>query len=460
VLEDLQRVRLSKDELEKYGLRAGDILVNRVNSADLVGKACIIPNDLGDLSFESKNIRLRLYPEVVPQFVNQLLRTLEIRHFFTYGCKQTTGMASIDQDRVGSVRVPLPPLAEQRRIVAKIEALQERGRRAREALTEVGLLLEQFRQSVLAAAFHGDLTTDWRAAHPNVEPASELLHRIRAERRRHWEQAELAKYEAKDQKPPKNWQDKYEEPEPVDDTGLPELPEGWEWSNFGEVSLIDGGLTKHEAKRSKATTFVPLISVAAVQHGYIDSTQVSKIGLLATDGDKGKLEKDDLLIVEGNGSLDHIGRAALWDGSIDNARHQNHLIRVRPVLLDPRFCLHWLGSPRGRTNLVAEATSAAGLYNLSLGKVGRVHIPIPPLDEQMEIIKQLDAARTALRSVFALQRTIINDLDQLDRSILAKAFRGELVSQDPNDEPVSALLARIREQRTQQVRYREAQGCP
>ena len=117
--------------------------------------------------------------------------------------------------------------AEQRRIVAKIETLQERSRRVREALSEVEPLLEQFRQSVLAAAFRGDLTAGWRAAHPKVEPARELLYRIRTERRRHWEQTELAKYEAKDQKPPKNWQDKYEEPEPIDDSDLPELPAGW-----------------------------------------------------------------------------------------------------------------------------------------------------------------------------------------------------------------------------------------
>ncbi len=82
--------------------------------------------------------------------------------------------------------------------------MQERTRRAREALAEVGPLLEEFRQSVLAAAFRGDLTADWRAAHPNVEPASELLARIRAERRRRWEEAELAKYEAAGKKPPKN----------------------------------------------------------------------------------------------------------------------------------------------------------------------------------------------------------------------------------------------------------------
>ena len=367
--------------------------------------------------------------------------------------ERITGSATphLFQKDIKNFVLSIAPLAEQRRIVAKIEVLQERSRRAREALAEVGPLLEQFRQSVLAAAFRGDLTADWRTAHPDVEPASELLHRILTERSRRWEQAELAKYEAKGQKPPREWKDNYKEPEPVDDTGLPELPEGWVWSNFDEVSLIDGGLTKHEAKRSKATTFVPLISVAAVQRGYIDSTQVSKIGLLPTDGNKGKLEKDDLLIVEGNGSLEHIGRAALWDGSIDNSRHQNHLIRVRPVLLDPRFALYWLGSPRGRTNLVSQATSAAGLYNLSLGKVGRVYIPIPPLDEQTEIIKQLDAARTVLQSVFSLQRMTVIDLDQLNQAILAKAFRGELVPQDSSEEPASVLLERIRAQRTQQA---------
>ena len=84
--------------------------------------------------------------------------------------------------------------------------------------------------------------------------------------------------------------------------------------------------------------------------------------------------------------------------------------------------------------------------------MGRVYIPIPPLDEQTEIIKQLNAARTVLQSVFACsERMIFSDLYQLDQSILTKAFRGALVPQDPNDEPASALLARIREQKAQQT---------
>jgi type I restriction enzyme, S subunit len=160
-----------------------------------------------------------------------------------YATQNSSGinLPRVNSRTLGELGFPLPPLAEQRRIVAKIEALQERSRRAREALAEVGPLLEQFQQSVLAAAFRGDLTADWRAAHPNVEPASELLYRSRAERRRLWKQAELAKYAAKNQKPPKNWQDKYEEPEPVDNPGLQELPDGWTWTNVSNLASIKHG---------------------------------------------------------------------------------------------------------------------------------------------------------------------------------------------------------------------------
>src|SRR5262249_38488236 len=156
--------------------------------------------------------------------------------------------------------------------------LRERSRRAREALSEVGPLLEQFRQSVLAAAFRGDLTADWRAAHPDVEPASELLHRIRAERRRLWEQAEMAKYEAKGRKPPKNWKDRYEEPEPVDDFGLPELPNRWSWSTLETISVIQGGITLGQKKRNGVQYVnVPYLRVANVQRGYLDLSEVKMI---------------------------------------------------------------------------------------------------------------------------------------------------------------------------------------
>ena len=113
-------------------------------------------------------------------------------------------------------------------------------------------LLEQFRQSLLAAAFRGDLTADWRAANPNVEPASELLNRIRQERRQKWEQSELAKYEAKGKVPTKNWQDNYEDPEPVDESELPELPYSWCWARSEEVcAYITKGTTPPQERMTQ-----------------------------------------------------------------------------------------------------------------------------------------------------------------------------------------------------------------
>jgi len=105
------------------------------------------------------------------------------------------------------------------------------------ALDSIRPLLEKLRQSSLAAAFRGDLTKDWRAKHPDVEPASELLKRIRVERQTKWEEAELAKMVAKG-KPPKDdrWRAKYEEPKPVDPERLPGLPEGWCWASVDEVT--------------------------------------------------------------------------------------------------------------------------------------------------------------------------------------------------------------------------------
>ena len=94
-------------------------------------------------------------------------------------------------------------------------------------------LLEQYRQSVLAAAFRGDLTADWRKTHPDAEPASVLLDRIRLDRRRRWEAAELARMKSplRDDR----WKARYPEPEPVDDSDLPELPEGWCWATAEEI---------------------------------------------------------------------------------------------------------------------------------------------------------------------------------------------------------------------------------
>src|SRR5262249_55549075 len=213
-----------------YQPRDGDVLFSKDGT---VGKVHLVEQPPHYIVLSSLAI-LRPESEVLDsRFLSHALRSPDVLEQ-AVSRKSGTAIRRIILRNLRKVTIPIPPITEQRRIVAKIEVLQERSRRGRGGLAEVGALLEQFRQSVLAGAFRGSLTTDWRAAYPNVKPASELLQRISAERRRRWEQAELIKYEAKDQKPPKNWQDKYEEPEPVDDSDLPELPEGWGWATVDE----------------------------------------------------------------------------------------------------------------------------------------------------------------------------------------------------------------------------------
>jgi type I restriction enzyme S subunit len=155
-----------------------------------------------------------------------------------------------------------------------------------------------------------------------------------------------------------------------------------------------------------------------------------------------------LLLVEGNGSLAHIGRVALWDLDLPGARHQNHLIRIRPVIGHSQFLLEWLASPLGRDAIIREATSAAGLYTLSISKVERLPAPLAPEEEQAEIARRLKTLLAPADQIASLHGEAVEALDSAGQSILAKAFRGELVEQDPNDEPAEALLARLRAEKS------------
>ena len=136
--------------------------------------------------------------------------------------------------------IEIPPLNEQRRIVAKIEALTAHSRKASEALDAIPALLDQFRQSVLAAAFRGDLTADWREQNPDVEPAEKLLERIRAGRQAQWEDAcSLAKARGlRKPKAPKT------DSETIELTELPIIPKSWFWERLVNMSDLLGGVTK------------------------------------------------------------------------------------------------------------------------------------------------------------------------------------------------------------------------
>jgi len=178
VWRNVRRMRLSKEELVEYGLRPGDILVNRVNSRELVGKAAVIPDGLEVCVFESKNIRLRVDPSrALPQFVSYCLQADGKRHF-AMNAQQVVGMASITQGQIAEFSLPLPSLSRQQEVAATLDRITSAAESVNGALDRIVARAFSVRQSILTRAFSGQLVPQ----DPNDEPASVLLERIRAER--------------------------------------------------------------------------------------------------------------------------------------------------------------------------------------------------------------------------------------------------------------------------------------
>ena len=356
----------------------------------------------------------------------------------------STNQVELSKTEVLSTSLPLPPLNEQKRIVTKIEALQTRSTAVKKELEAIKPLLDQFRQSVLASAFRGDLTKDWREQNPNVEPAQVLLERIRVERRRRWEEAELEKMKAKGNVPKDDkWKKKYKEPEPVDSDGLLELPDSWLRVSLDEImkKIVDG--THHTP--SYIETGIPFISVKDVRDEqiYFDDCKYISLEEHQKLCERCYPELGDLLITKSG----TIGRCAVINTNkpfslfVSVALLKPVCNEVKSVFISLAFQA-WF-----QTINVQNDITGSAIKNLHLIDFRKLTIPIPPIEEQEKIIRRIESLFKLADNIEQQYQQAEIDLEILNQSILAKAFRGELVPQDLNDEPASVLLERIKAER-------------
>lgn len=171
---------------------------------------------------------------------------------------------------------------------------------------------------------------------------------------------------------------------------LERLPSGWVSATVGQLFRVTGGIQK-QPKRTPTNNAFPYLGVSNVQRGRLDLRNISRFELFPGELEKYRLEPGDLLAVEGNGSPTEIGRCALWNGEIADCVHQNHIIRCRPRYEGiERFILLYLNSSAGIATMRRLAITTAGLYSLSVGKIQKITIPVPPLDEQRRIVAKVD----------------------------------------------------------------------
>ncbi len=222
------------------------------------------------------------------------------------------------------------------------------------------------------------------------------------------------------------------------------------------VAEVIGGLTKNKARATMPLTR-HYLRVANVYENDLRLDDVAEIGLSIKELEKSLLRKGDLLVVEGNGSLDQIGRVALWQDEIPNCVHQNHLIKIRchKEKMVPEFLLFFLMSPQGKSEIVSKATSGAGLYTLSISKVSTIVAPVFSIDHQKAIVERVSSLLAFSDQTEQCITEAITRINQLTQSILAKAFRGELTADWREQHPelisgehsAQALLDRIRAER-------------
>lgn len=342
-----------------------------------------------------------------------------------------SGMQHITKGKFEASEVPLPPLNEQRRIVKKIEELFTKLDAGVRSLEQVREQLKSYRRSVLKAAVEGELSREWREARRNeLEPASELLERILQERRE--------KFAGK----------KYKEPASPDTSGLPELPEGWEWSNLEQLAWDSGYGTSTKCSYDFAGP--PVLRIPNVNQANISFEDVKFADQTASLKDDAKLDAGDLLIIRTNGSRDLIGRSAVVRQELEQDYYfASYLIRYRLLGSDRIFAwlaTIWHAQPI-RSWMIRTAATSAGQYNISVSALNNLAIPLPPQEEAKYIAEEVERR---LSIVDKLEATVEENLKQaagLRQSILKQAFSGELVPQDPNDEPASVLLEQIREER-------------
>jgi type I restriction enzyme S subunit len=354
---------------------------------------------------------------------------------------QGGAQANISQEIVREIEVPLPPIDEQQRIVAKIDELFSELDAGVASLKRARALLKKYRQAVLKAAVAGELTRDWRERHRGQieESGADLLQRILKVRR-----------ESREALPangslPKNGQ-KYKESQPPNTTGLPTLPEGWAWSRVHDIGDVQLG--RQRAPQHHFGSYMrPYLRVMNVFEDKIDVSDVMEMNFSPEEYHRFVLKPGDILLNEGQ-SLDLVGRPAMYRGELEGACFTNTLVRfTADQLIDPRYPLivfrHYLWS--GRFQKIARITT--NIAHLGAGRFANLEFPLPSLEEQVAIIEQFEELFSDADAVEQQLNQIDTYLVALRKSILKAAFAGKLVPQDPDDEPASVLLERLRAER-------------
>ncbi len=411
---------------ERYKLRAGDIVISRAGS---VGISALI-GDGPSAVFASYLIRMRPSDGMNRKFVSYFLSS---PGYWAQISEQSAGIAlqNVNAKKLAAISIPIAPLPEQRRIVAEIETQFTRLDASVAALRRTQANLKRYRASVLRAACSGKLVPTEaelaRAEGREYEPTGVLLERILAERRARWETQEKRR-------------GKYREPAAPDTSDLPPLPEGWAWATLPRLGELNRGKSKHRPRNDQRLLGgdYPFVQTGDVKHsnGWITqhSQTYTEFGLAQSRlWPAGTLCITIAANIADTGILSY---PACFPDSVVGF--------ISEDLVLTKFFELFIRTQREHLEQFAPATAQK---NINLQVLSALAVPLPPLAEQRRIVAEVERRLSVIQQAESAVEASLQRAERLRQSILKRAFAGELVAQDPNDEPASVLLERIRTQR-------------
>lgn len=441
-LSDVLDMDFRPHEQVTYRLESGDVLLSEASgSAGEVGKPAVWNGEIENCCFQNTVVRFR--PKaVVPKFAHMAFLHFARNGVFSRVAKGV-GIHHLSADRFSVLPFLLPPAAEQHRIVAKVDELFSDLDAGVAVLERVKANLRRYRASVLKAAVEGRLTAEWRAEHHSKETGADLLVRILKERRRKWENNQLAAFAKAGKEPPKNWQSRYKQPVAPDTTTLPKLPKGWCWASVEQVGSVQLG-RQRSPQHHNGPHMRPYLRVANVFEDRIDISDVMEMNFTPDEFETYKLSFGDILLNEGQ-SMELVGRPAMYRDEFPGACFTNTLIRFRSLDgVDAQFALKVFLAYLKNGRFQKIATITVNIAHLGAGRFSEIEFPLPPMEEQAAIIEEVDRHFSLIVAAEQVINVSLARAAQLRQSILKRAFEGKLVAQEPADEPASVLLDHIR----------------
>jgi type I restriction enzyme S subunit len=302
---------------------------------------------------------------------------------------------NISQTIIKQFPVSLPPLNEQRRIVDKLDRLGDRHRTARNELSHIPKLIVRYKQVVLAAAISGEMTADWREKKGKSQ----------------------------------------------------------DWENITVAEIIDGiesGINIKCEERPPLPNESGIIKISAVTWGKFDDAKSKTVSCNQILPESTRIKEGDFLISRAN-TLELVGSCVIVENVERSVFLSDKVLRVLVNEKYKKWLLYWLRSINGRTQIEQLASgNQLSMRNLTQSNLKSIRLRLPNEDERDEIVNRIEKLFKAIERIEQEHQKASALLDRLEQTTLAKAFRGELVPQDPNDEPAAILLERIRRERPEQ----------